>query len=451
MSAAELALGARVDGLTPADVQAALWQDRTLVKTWAMRGTLHLIAAADLPLYVAARSFHDGRNWVGYFAYYGVPQAQYEALLAAIPAVLGSEPLTREQLATAVAERVGAPELRDLMLASSWGSPMKPSAFRGDLCFGPSQGTNVTFVRPSAWLGPQAPVEPYPALQEVARRYLRACGPATPEDFARWWEGGGGLALARKLFRSLGDELAAVDVEGWPAFALRDTLEPMRATPPPPCVRLLPMFDAYTLGVGRNMDALVDGGVQEPGLSSPGLDLRGRPRGRAHGRRLGIQAPARGRHGPDPHVRGPRGRGPAQGPRSRSRAPSRLLEHECHAGIRGPVILPVKTDRAARRRPARRPSARSEARKGGYPQPRRPRRVAISPAPAASSAASGTGRVSVPRLDGQQPVAQARQVGVGGEKARRHAQPVIVRDRADHDALVAQLRGRGRAPPAPPR
>ena len=259
MSAAELALGARVDGLTPGDVQAALWRDRTLVKTWAMRGTLHLIAAADLPLYVAARRYHDGRNWVGYFAYYGVPQAQYEALLAAIPEVLGSEPLTREQLATAVAERVGAPELRDLMLASSWGSPMKPSAFRGDLCFGPSQGANVTFVRPSAWLGPQAPVEPYPALQEMARRYLRAYGPATPEDFARWWEGGAGLALARKLFRSLGDELAPVEVEGWPAFALRDTLEPMLAAPPAPRVRLLPLFDAYTLGVGRKIEALIDG------------------------------------------------------------------------------------------------------------------------------------------------------------------------------------------------
>jgi DNA glycosylase AlkZ-like len=37
MSAAELSIGARVDGLTRADVQRALWQDRTLVKTWAMR------------------------------------------------------------------------------------------------------------------------------------------------------------------------------------------------------------------------------------------------------------------------------------------------------------------------------------------------------------------------------------------------------------------------------
>jgi Winged helix DNA-binding domain len=50
MSAAELALGARVDGLTPQDVQSALRQERTLVKTWAMRATLHVISASEFPL-----------------------------------------------------------------------------------------------------------------------------------------------------------------------------------------------------------------------------------------------------------------------------------------------------------------------------------------------------------------------------------------------------------------
>jgi hypothetical protein len=79
MSVAELALWARVDGLSPNDVQTALWQDRTLVKTWAMRGTLHLLAADELPLYAAARSYHDSRNWIGYFAYYGFDADQYES------------------------------------------------------------------------------------------------------------------------------------------------------------------------------------------------------------------------------------------------------------------------------------------------------------------------------------------------------------------------------------
>src|SRR4051794_10227592 len=54
MSAAEWQAGARIDGLTPGGVQDALWQARTLVKTWAMRGTLHVLSAADLPLVTAA-------------------------------------------------------------------------------------------------------------------------------------------------------------------------------------------------------------------------------------------------------------------------------------------------------------------------------------------------------------------------------------------------------------
>src|SRR5919112_6858944 len=71
MSAAELSIGARVDGLKRADVQKALWQDRTLVKTWAMRGTIHLFAAEDLPLIVAARCADGGRYRLNDFRQFG--------------------------------------------------------------------------------------------------------------------------------------------------------------------------------------------------------------------------------------------------------------------------------------------------------------------------------------------------------------------------------------------
>ncbi|HYP38747.1 MAG TPA: winged helix DNA-binding domain-containing protein [Chloroflexia bacterium] len=262
MSAAEMALWARVDGLTKEDVQSALWQDRTLIKTWAMRGTLHLLSAHDLPLYVAARSMHADRNWLSYFTYYGITPAQYDAFIAAVPQVLGSEPLTREQLSIAVAKHIGAPELGKLLLSSSWGSLWKPSALRGDLCFGPNQGRNVTFVHPSRWLSLNAEqnaqtVEPHLALQEIARRYLHAYGPATPQDFARWWDGSSRLVAAKKLFQSLEDELEAVDVEGWPAFALRTTLEPMQGLEASGSINLLPLFDAYVLGHGRNIEPLL--------------------------------------------------------------------------------------------------------------------------------------------------------------------------------------------------
>lgn len=61
MSAAELAIGARVDGISPCHVQSALWQNRTLIKTWAMRAALHLIPACEFPLYIAARKLTNIR------------------------------------------------------------------------------------------------------------------------------------------------------------------------------------------------------------------------------------------------------------------------------------------------------------------------------------------------------------------------------------------------------
>ena len=55
-SAAELSIGRRIAGATRADVQRALWEDRTLVKTFGPRGTVHLVPTADLPMWTGALS-----------------------------------------------------------------------------------------------------------------------------------------------------------------------------------------------------------------------------------------------------------------------------------------------------------------------------------------------------------------------------------------------------------
>jgi hypothetical protein len=52
MTAAQMALWARVQYLTPQDIERALWQERALVKTWCMRGTLHLLPTEDLSILV---------------------------------------------------------------------------------------------------------------------------------------------------------------------------------------------------------------------------------------------------------------------------------------------------------------------------------------------------------------------------------------------------------------
>jgi Winged helix DNA-binding domain len=246
-SAAELALCTRVEGLSPRDVQSALLQDHILVKTWAMRGTLHLLSARELPLYVAARDWQHNASWSNYFAEFGLTTlAQQEAFLSAIPYVLEQGPLTRQQLADAVAKHTGISQARDFILSSSWGSPLKPSAYRGELCFGPGQGQSATFMNPRVWIGQWQPIEPQLALQELARRYLQAYGPATSDDFRFWW--GCTKNSAKKLFQSIAEELEEVEVEGWRAFALRATLPLIQSFEPAEQVHLLPLFDAYTIG-----------------------------------------------------------------------------------------------------------------------------------------------------------------------------------------------------------
>jgi len=257
MSAAELAIWARVVDLTPGDVRSALWRDKSLIKIWAMRGTLHLLSARDLPLYVAARDMHADRNWLNYFTHYGISEEIFHDFMRAVPEILGSEPMTKEELATAVSQTIKAPELRGALLSSSWGSLWKPSALRGDLCFGPNQGRYATFVNPRSWLSEWQTFEPVKALQEIARRYLMAFGPANPEDFALWWDGGSGVNAARTLFRSIEKELAVVDVQGWRAFVLRTDLEALQQVEIKSSVRLLPLFDAYLLGLGRDVEVVL--------------------------------------------------------------------------------------------------------------------------------------------------------------------------------------------------
>jgi hypothetical protein len=145
-SSAELQLWARVEGIGPQDVRDALWERRELVRTWSLRGTLHVLAARDLPLYVAALRTHD-RWWKGaWLRMIGFEAEELREILDSIRASLGARPITREQLADKVAQRAGA-HARERLL-SGWAEMLKPAAFEGSLVSGPPRGQNVTFVRP---------------------------------------------------------------------------------------------------------------------------------------------------------------------------------------------------------------------------------------------------------------------------------------------------------------
>lgn len=242
MSTVPLALAARMSGLTQERVDAAV-QDAELVKTWAMRGTLHLLAADDLPLYVAVLGpqWDDpGGAWLRGF---GVTKEQYAAILEGVPRALGARPKTREQLADRLAE-LGGPDLRDKLL-SGWGALLKPSARRGHLAFGPNRGRNVTFVRPDRWLGGFARVDRDEARREVIRRFLAAYGPATADELGRWLGFRTGL---KRMLREVEDELVEVAFAGSHAWLLAADLDALKRASVPRSVRLLPAFDPYVVG-----------------------------------------------------------------------------------------------------------------------------------------------------------------------------------------------------------
>ena len=245
MSCAELALAARVEGVGVADVREALWQRRELVKTWAMRGTLHLLPADDLPLWAGAlRTRSHLWRTAAWTRYFGVTVEELETLVAAIGDSLDGKGLTREELGIEVGKHAG-PRAQELM-SSGWGTLLKPVAMEGGLVFGPNRGRNVAFVNPRDWIGPFDPLPADEAMADVVRRWLRVYGPGSHDDLGRWW--GVAPGRVRKLLEGLGDELVEVSVEGRRGFALAEDAPELEAAKGSGRARLLAGFDPYVVG-----------------------------------------------------------------------------------------------------------------------------------------------------------------------------------------------------------
>lgn len=285
MSSAELSLWARVEDLKLGTVRRALWEDRTLVKTWAMRGTLHLLLAEELPLWHGAlatsRRYLSPTRWQKHF---GLTLEELDRLTAAIGRALEGRVMTREELARAVGRITGSWKFAAKLAEGSWGTILKPAAFRGHLCFGPSQGQLVCFTHPGSWLRNEiAALDPAAATTRVARRFLAAYGPATYHDLARWW-GGSGVATARQWIAALGEEASSIDLEGTPVWMLAADAGDMGDFQEKRSVCLLPAFDQYVVAASHHAERLLPGKLRSrvyrpQGWISPVLLVNGRMEG----------------------------------------------------------------------------------------------------------------------------------------------------------------------------
>ena len=237
-----------------------------------MRGTLHLLVPEDLARIVVASGTRERWREAVWQKAFGITFEQVEAMIAAVGATLSDEPMLRADLADAVADHLSDPALKS-MLRSGWGSFLGPVAQRGLLCFGPPAGRNVTFVRPSAWLGrPISPEElaaatarkrgdvplvPIEALGSLVRSFLAAFPGSGRDATVRWW-GAMRAGLINDARAVLGDDVVDIDVAGTKAWALPADVKPLEATRPFEGVRLLPGFDPWINELPRRTMAVMD-------------------------------------------------------------------------------------------------------------------------------------------------------------------------------------------------
>jgi len=250
-AAAALGVRARSRGLTADDVERARHDDATLVRTWCMRGTLHLVAVEDVawllsvfgPVYV-----HRGRRRLADLGF--DDEAAADAVDAICDAIAAEGPLTREEI-TGVLVDAGYDFDPD---GQGTYHLVRRAGLLGEVC----QVAPVAGEQAYGLLAEWAPIDDPPdrddALGELARRYVDGYGPVSLADFAAW----SGLPMAdvRAGWAVALDDAVAFDADGdAPTYTSTD-LDDLDSPAP---LRLLPAYDAYLLGY-EDRDHAVDEG-----------------------------------------------------------------------------------------------------------------------------------------------------------------------------------------------
>jgi hypothetical protein len=244
-TAGELSVGLRLPpGTRREDVRAAVWTDRTLVRTFGPRGTVHLLPTRDLPMWTGALTAVP-RPLPGFAPGVRLTGDELDAVVAGIAAALADAALTVNELDAVLGDTVGGWAVERSMPAFQelwprWRMAVDTAAARGALCFGPDRDRKVTYTSPRRWHPELTPLPPAEALAALLRAYLWSYGPATPAQFARWLSAP--VPWAAELFAAQPD-LEPVGDWGWVAAGDGD-FPAARAGG----VRLLPYFDAYAVG-----------------------------------------------------------------------------------------------------------------------------------------------------------------------------------------------------------
>ena len=229
------AAGLRTAGATVADVESAI-RGREIVRTWPMRGTLHLISPELVRPVLRLCSPRIRQRVAGRHRQLEID----DAVIVRAGDIVAREvrehgPRTRQELYEAFASAGVRPDgQRGIHLIGQL-------ARDGLICFGAHRGKQPTFVLLDDWVPHSVDVPDDEAAGELALRYFRSHGPATVHDFA-WWSN---LTVkeARDALDACSGALDHLDIDGtgfwFAAAAVHDESA---------ALHLLPSFDEFVIG-----------------------------------------------------------------------------------------------------------------------------------------------------------------------------------------------------------
>ncbi|MEU4217779.1 winged helix DNA-binding domain-containing protein [Actinoplanes sp. NPDC026623] len=251
-------LGVRLPAFDVGDVTAAL-ERREAIRTWPMRGTVHLVPPADAHWMLDVMGVRMLAGAAKRRASLGLSEQVAERGVEALATALKGARLTRAECLTALAD-AGVTLTGQMGYHLLWYASQ-----RGVTCIAPHVGKEQTFVLLDEWVPDPNRPSREEALGIIALRFFRSHGPATRADLARWT----GLTMTdvKAGIAAAGDALTTVGVDGAEMIAERSLLESDPAGPASEWAAL-PGFDEYMLGYKDrammldegHFDAVVPGG-----------------------------------------------------------------------------------------------------------------------------------------------------------------------------------------------
>lgn len=217
---------------------------RSIVKTYAMRGTIHLIPSTDYSIYIQSLKENRLKSSYQTLAQFGIGGKEIDRYNNLVLEALDNTSMTKKELWNKI-----KPALNKKFL--SWRDQIwnvfKHSMEAGIICYGEMNGGEVKLVRTDQWLPNLREIGKGNAQKELMRIFLAAFGPAGPRDFARW--SGLNVGEATGIIDEIKDELAEIqwgnDQRG---FLLKSRIEDFQKEITKDYCNLLPNFDTYLLG-----------------------------------------------------------------------------------------------------------------------------------------------------------------------------------------------------------